>query len=1715
MADNNRYYRIRTNLGQNTNINVNLDQDFDILEILSLKIDRKNLYKLHTSNYGCVAGRVLANGSFGIPNAKISVFIESDTTEMNSIISSLYPYSTVSSQDNNGTRYNLLPEEQVSDCHTPVGTFPSKRMILDDNTSLEIFDTYYKYTTRSNNAGDYMLFGVPVGTQTLHVDIDLSDIGVLSQRPIDLVYKGYDINEFESPSQFKKDTNLDNLAQLITDNYSITVNPFWGDNTSNTVSITRQDVEVKYKFEPTCVFVGSIITDNKSNGVTKECVASNRMGKMNDLTTGSGTIEMIRKKTDGTVEEFAIKGTHLIDGNGTWCYQIPMNLDYMSTDEYGNLVPSEDPTKGIPTRARVRFRVSLTDYDSDYANNHLAKVLVPNNPKSYDELDYVFGTNTKDDKFATKSFRDLFWNKVYTVKSYIPRIQNGDKPNKNRHFTGFKQINVYDGNNPLPYNNIRIDINFTFTLICMLIKALLKIVSFANKIIGALGSISSTSKRCLTIGGGLCPGLENFWFAPGCKRRHLEKTFKDMTNTEALESTKDAYSVDDRNAGDDDDLVCLTRRVAHFKQCIEISLAMEHNVIQFDFYNDWINGMLYIPRWFMTLRKKRSWLFGLIKRKAKIQACMESTFNKRRNLVQQCSLTYAKDTNGNFTNVVTPNGCKSQKSLSCHKTNGTISAHILKKTNLGGGGLVHDEKTLKQQSVYYFKPAEWLDNSAGISRCNLFATDIVLLGSLDECDKNGLPQAFRYLSQTSYKMPQNLVSTNMQSEGYLFSRSGGSTICRGNGNRGDYETGGDSLTIQENTLSHTFYQQWAKTNQLASDLTLDNDDYAISEASGIDWGVVGPNQGNDNRNHLYHPGGHFLGIGCMNAETDVKSCVNLSRICEIGAMMSQRKSFVTEANTESGYRFDYLSPTGLISNIDIDDGDFRRMFATLNYNGLKTVYDPETLLLKYDIEPLMPFGFNGELYNKVQNSSYIKKVGDNDNAEEPGQSPSSSKLYRYVNEMGSDDYYKFRFGVKSGDNLRSKYLRINDDGTVSIPMYENSFYFYFGLKDGNTAYDRFLKDFYSQCPISESKAETVIVEAESLTYYETNSGGTLVNVYTKYDTKISVSVSNMMLPFTYVLYKGDDYVTSGTVETTDFEIKLEKTKGKEKELLGNYQLLVSDSDLTTAEGNFSVTSMLDSSVKDVEAVAYNCSAENINDGRIMVFNLGDNITKVTATYALNPSISGSAEAKNGSAMIEGLQGNLIYSVYVKMEHYTEDVFIGEYEISAPAELDFYIANKGITGKRLMNYIMSDSGAVNDNWLERMSENHTGFTDEEWECLKRALYFDNDSGTSESVEIGCVGGTPPYTMELVGCGERLIGNSSESIVSVSCFNDEETNFNNGFDISLYDIYEPTNSDKKCNYYVNFSDSNEDSVSFGKAYFDYSSLYTLNAQKEKPRINLFFDLLCENGEAVEGDNVFDFMFFSALSCNVEQGKSLHCNLSIKYNVIYSATTETVKTFEINGDMDIPSMYDPIQDSDWLTLMDNLTITEIDTIEGVLINENPTISKAFCDANDKLGETISAITIDYITINSMSDYGPFVDDVDIYVGYGAYINTGCVKIYDDSIPDTDNVVVEIVDGYKIGEHYPKVSIYMDGKIVREKTTGDSETDHYNKADYVKFTEWSKIYKELDASTNMVNVTAIDKETNLPLYPSATINPLYKILDTSKLYIPIPKQLNKSSNG
>ena len=1004
MQENNKSYRIHTGIGSDSPnvINVPLQQTFDTFEILTLKLDQTNAYNFYESSYGVIVGRVLANDAFGIPNAKVSIFIPVEDGETLAT-KGIYPFTSIRSADANGVRYNLLPDEAISACYQNVGTFPNKRLVLDNNDVLEVFDKYWKYTTVTNEAGDYMLFGIPTGDQLLHVDVDLSDIGVLSQRPRDMTYKGYNDSLFESPNKFKQSNNLDSLAQIYAQNKGVYVYPYWGDtsNTEDTIAITRCDIQLEYKFEPTCIFIGSIVTDSGSNAIGKSCLATEGCGRMDNLVTGEGTIEMIRKTLDNKVEEFQIKGNRLIDGDGVWCYQIPMNLDYVKTDEYGNIVPTDNPDKGIPTRTRVRFRVSLDDLQTDSDARKRCKFLIPNNPRIDEdtfpiftktkEVDYEFGSMTREE-----SYKDLLWNKVYTVKSYIPRFQKNESAKNKRH-AGIKAVNYYNNSNPFPYNNMLIKFTFTYRVICVLTKMIIYIIGFLNQVLSIIGWLpckivnikiagwrpfkfaKKAIPRCIKLDSEFCDdGVNKITYFPGCTGCVMDLTRE--------------YHVEHKTGGDGmlyKQIKFSETEESELMTCVTNSLAEENDCIHFNFENDWINGCLYAPLWQRKITPKKKFLFGLFTRKAKDQWCSAERKFGNLQLAQFCALNKTNLSSERYASFnskssnVTPRtasgnvGCENK----CYENNFRQDLNygvILTRTNFNG------------QTIYYYKAAQYeqsLNNNKG-DVLLIYPTDIILLGSLNDCDMDGLPQFFKSVEPSTFKLPETILFTDNEVQNIL----------------------NDDGSFKEQEYT------------------------SFTEMTGRDWGNV------NKQDQCGRPdGGLFYGIGCNKIDVSKKSCVNLMRVCEFGVTLDETKYIENlNNNDDEDYDANLLIPDGFVSYDELYNIDERSMFATLNSNNLRTMLDKKTGLYKYDLRYLYPSNFDGSLYNDM---------------EERQNGCSKTYRYNYNLEQFSRDYYIFRMGE----------IPFFYDSSGKFPRYENSFYFYFGLNSGNTAIDKFNKQFFSSC----------------------------------------------------------------------------------------------------------------------------------------------------------------------------------------------------------------------------------------------------------------------------------------------------------------------------------------------------------------------------------------------------------------------------------------------------------------------------------------------------------------------------------------------------------------------------------------------------------------------------------------------------------------------------
>jgi len=382
--------RISTNIGVDKSLRVQLDQDFETLNILSLKILKSDIYSRQCSDYGVVVGRVSVNGGFGLPNAKVSIFIPlSEEDSNNEVIKQIYPYESLSDFDDNGYRYNLLSKNPSYDGHVVTGTFPDREEVLTDQTYIELYDKYYKFTTRTNDSGDYMIFGVPTGSQTVFMDVDLSDIGCFSLSPQDLIQSGQATESQVNGSKFKSSTNLSELPQIKTINKIIEVSPLWGEPEICELGITRTDfdltAEANISINPTAVFMGSIISTTEDDALKTNCKPKNNTGNLCELVSGPGQILTIRQTIDidnegrPILEQFDLGNNgKVIDGDGSYLVNLPMNLDYIYTNEFGEQAISNDPKVGIPTKAKYRFKFKWEN-EGGLQNDFLrANYLVPN-----------------------------------------------------------------------------------------------------------------------------------------------------------------------------------------------------------------------------------------------------------------------------------------------------------------------------------------------------------------------------------------------------------------------------------------------------------------------------------------------------------------------------------------------------------------------------------------------------------------------------------------------------------------------------------------------------------------------------------------------------------------------------------------------------------------------------------------------------------------------------------------------------------------------------------------------------------------------------------------------------------------------------------------------------------------------------------------------------------------------------------------------------------------------------------------------------------------------------------------------------------------------------------------------------------------------------------------------------------------------------------------
>jgi lipid-A-disaccharide synthase-like uncharacterized protein len=519
-------YRIKTELGINKSINVQLDQEFEFLEILSLKIQQTDIYTRSCADYGVLVGRVTANNGFGLPNARVSIFIPiEEIDESNPLITSIYPYKSPNDKNEDGYRYNLLPYTPSYSKHSATGTLPSRSDVLTGGTAVEIYDKYYRFTTKTNDSGDYMIMGVPLGQQTIVMDVDLSDIGEFSLTPQDLIRIGLATEAQVAGNKFRTSSDLNSLPQIINLVKNAEISPLWGDPEICDISINRLDFDLRddanVDIQPTSVFMGSIFStednfrlrSNRILGNELGCRPRDNMGNLCDLIPGPGQILAIRQTIqqdengNPVLEVYELEQAgNVIDGDGTWIVELPMNLDYFITNEFGEKVISSDTTVGIPSKAKYRFKIKWQQSPGLSQQTRRASFLIPNVREygwisSGDDPNYstsVVATNKLKSSYyfgldwngyvtgftsseriqklneiidCQDTFYEFKFNRVYTVSNLIDQYKKGGRGR----FIGIKEIDDSSCNstvNKFPANDGFKNFNILFFVFSLLMQVI-------------------------------------------------------------------------------------------------------------------------------------------------------------------------------------------------------------------------------------------------------------------------------------------------------------------------------------------------------------------------------------------------------------------------------------------------------------------------------------------------------------------------------------------------------------------------------------------------------------------------------------------------------------------------------------------------------------------------------------------------------------------------------------------------------------------------------------------------------------------------------------------------------------------------------------------------------------------------------------------------------------------------------------------------------------------------------------------------------------------------------------------------------------------------------------------------------------------------------------------------------------------------------------------
>ena len=302
-----------------------------------------------------------------------------------------------------------------------------------------------------------------------------------------------------------------------------------------------------------------------------------------------------------------------------------------------------------------------------------------------------------------------------------------------------------------------------------------------------------------------------------------------------------------------------------------------------------------------------------------------------------------------------------------------------------------------------------------------------------------------------------------------------------------------------------------------------------------------------------------------------------------------------------------------------------------------------------------------------------------------------SKTVTRTIEDASEDYYMFRLGLNTlnDDEQKTKFLNSNGS-SVSLPQYENSFYFYFGLKDGSTALDEFNKQFFSQC-----ETKSVFMDEPKLTVNSYGSACTLtLGMHIGIDnmtSPASLTIKNKTLNKTILV--GNNNVTGKTHMDFNYPEDVEGTA--EPLTIGSYEITVVDADNQTITNTVNIGQ--DFIKTEVEKKDFEFKTKGLSDIQIIssgktngcgyikvnnefvvsgnTFNVGDgNNGVILVDEDSNYALTGVTKEQINQ-QVENIRGEGLTGTYYPDSVLTDESITSFYVWGVDKSYDLYLAHK--------------------------------------------------------------------------------------------------------------------------------------------------------------------------------------------------------------------------------------------------------------------------------------------------------------------------------------------------------------------------------------------------------------------------------------------------------